>query len=63
MSTGDGLREGVPLGHSIASHNILGWCSYCPGRSVAYEVEAWRVWAHHMLLAAEPSDQSGEAIR
>ncbi|MEU4228289.1 hypothetical protein AB0F17_28680 [Nonomuraea sp. NPDC026600] len=61
MTPGDGLREGVPLGHSVAAHVIHGWCSHCggPGRSVAHEVEAWRVWAHRMLLAVEEGARGG----
>lgn len=35
----------TPLGHSIAAHYLLGWCSLCSGRDVAQEAVAWRVWA------------------
>ncbi len=35
----------TPLGHSIASHHILGWCCHCPGRTAAWELAAWQVWA------------------
>lgn len=44
----------TPLGHSIASHVLLGWCLHCPGRSVAEEVCAWQVWAGRLPhVAAE----------
>lgn len=33
----------IPLGHSTPSHRVLGWCSHCPGRSLAEEVAAWQV--------------------
>lgn len=59
MSRLDELAKGMPLGHSISSHVIHGWCSYCPGRSVPYEVEAWRVWAHDLLIAAEEGMRGG----
>lgn len=43
------LREGVPLGHSISAHTLLGWCSLCRGRTVVAEVVAWQVWAFERL--------------
>ncbi|MDK0525070.1 hypothetical protein [Streptomyces sp. ML-6] len=33
----------IPLGHSIPAHRVHGWCSHCPGRSLAEEVAAWQV--------------------
>jgi hypothetical protein len=39
------LRARVPLGHSIASHMVLDWCSGCPDRDVFQEANAWRLWA------------------
>ncbi|WP_381792974.1 hypothetical protein [Streptomyces niveus] len=33
----------APLGHSIPSHRVLGWCSHCPGRSLAEELMAWQL--------------------
>ena len=35
----------VPLGHSISSHVVLGWCCLCRGKTVDEEVNAWRVWS------------------
>lgn len=35
----------VPLGHSISSHTVFGWCCQCPDRTTADEVVAWRSWA------------------
>ncbi|WP_406145640.1 hypothetical protein [Streptomyces anulatus] len=35
----------IPLGHSIPSHRVHGWCSHCPGRSMAEELGAWQVGA------------------
>ena len=35
----------IPLGHSIPSHRVHGWCSHCPGRSVFEELAAWQVGA------------------
>lgn len=35
----------TPLGHSIPSHHVLGWCSRCPGRSAYEELAGWQVWA------------------
>ena len=37
------LAKETPLGHSTPSHHVLGWCSHCPGRSVAEELAAWQV--------------------
>ncbi|WP_031095553.1 hypothetical protein [Streptomyces sp. NRRL S-15] len=38
-------RHEIPLGHSTPSHRVHGWCSHCPGRSVAEELAAWQVGA------------------
>ncbi len=35
----------MPLGHSITSHVVLGWCCLCPGKDVDQETNAWRLWA------------------
>lgn len=32
-----------PLGHSRPAHRVHGWCSHCPGRTVAEELAAWQV--------------------
>lgn len=37
------MASSVPLGHSIPAHSVHGWCSHCPGRSLAEEVAAWQV--------------------
>ncbi|MFF0092692.1 hypothetical protein ACFYSF_22400 [Streptomyces canus] len=33
----------APLGHSIPSHRVHGYCSLCEGRIVAEELAAWQV--------------------
>lgn len=38
-------RPFIPLGHSISSHHVHGWCAKCPGHSVYEELAAWQVWA------------------
>jgi hypothetical protein len=43
----------TPLGHWIQSHHLLGWCSSCPGRDVAEEAMAWRLWAAQQPEVAE----------
>lgn len=40
----------IPLGHSIPSHRVHGWCSHCPGRSMPEELAAWQVDAMERLL-------------
>ncbi|MFD8469052.1 hypothetical protein ACFV10_28590 [Streptomyces cyaneofuscatus] len=40
----------IPLGHSIPSHRVHGWCSHCPGRSMAEELAAWQVDALNRAL-------------
>jgi hypothetical protein len=47
------LREGAPIGHSMSSHHVHGWCSHCADRTPADEVVAWRVWAQARLLAGD----------
>ncbi|MER5699479.1 hypothetical protein ACWDBO_48905 [Streptomyces mirabilis] len=37
------LRWTAPLGHSIPSHRVHGYCSHCQGRTVAEELAAWQV--------------------
>ncbi|MEW2164364.1 hypothetical protein AB0912_15430 [Streptomyces sp. NPDC007084] len=32
----------IPLGHSIPTHQTFGWCSHCPGRTLAEELAAWQ---------------------
>ena len=32
-----------PPGHSRPAHRVHGWCSHCPGRTVAEELAAWHV--------------------
>ncbi|MFF5968258.1 hypothetical protein ACFY64_31950 [Streptomyces collinus] len=39
----DLTRAAAPLGHSIPSHRVLGFCTLCPGRTVAEELAAWQV--------------------
>ncbi|WP_326814000.1 MULTISPECIES: hypothetical protein [unclassified Streptomyces] len=48
----------TPLGHSIPSHRVLGWCSHCPGRSLAEEVAAWQIDAQERHAA----EQAREAV-
>ncbi|MGW3736659.1 hypothetical protein [Streptomyces sp. NPDC005148] len=43
----------IPLGHSIPAHRVHGWCSHCPGRSLAEEVAAWQVDAEERHAAEE----------
>ncbi|MGW2951516.1 hypothetical protein [Streptomyces eurythermus] len=33
----------APLGHSIPSHRVHGFCAHCRGRTVAEELAAWQV--------------------
>ncbi len=48
------MLDGIPLGHSIASHLTHGWCAVCPDRDPTQEVVAWRVWAgQHMPVVAK----------
>ncbi len=47
-----GLLDGIPLGHVISSHRVLGWCAWCAGRSVVEELGAWQVWAMANVPAA-----------
>jgi hypothetical protein len=35
----------IPLGHSIPSHVVHGWCCLCPGKTADDEVNAWRLWS------------------
>ncbi|MEV0822517.1 hypothetical protein [Nonomuraea rubra] len=48
--THDELRERTPLGHSLSSHRVFGWCSHCADHTPAEELVAWRVWAQNLLL-------------
>lgn len=54
----------TPLGHSITSHFLLGWCSHCPGHSALQEMSAWRVWAGRLPhVAAEIERQQTGKVR
>lgn len=52
---------GVPLGHFISAHLLLGFCGVCQGRDELEEVIAWRIWAvshvpevHEALSGQDP---------
>ncbi|WP_331731853.1 hypothetical protein OG298_45225 (plasmid) [Streptomyces sp. NBC_01005] len=57
----------IPLGHSIPAHRVHGWCSHCPGRSLAEEVAAWQVDALDRTtttaLAPSGDDRDAEVER
>jgi hypothetical protein len=57
----------IPLGHSTPSHRVLGWCSHCPGRSLAEEVGAWQVDALDRTTTTGPTgdgrDVENERLR
>jgi hypothetical protein len=38
-------QYGIPLGHSISSHVVHGWCWHCPDKTAVEEAAAWQVWA------------------
>ncbi|MFJ6565506.1 hypothetical protein ACIQMV_37830 [Streptomyces sp. NPDC091412] len=40
----DDPRYQAPLGHSVASHRVHGWCSHCTDH---YPVEEMVAWRHH----------------
>lgn len=52
-------RDGVPLGHSITSHRVHGWCSHCRRREPWEEIAAWRAWARKLLIDP-PDGPAGE---
>ncbi|MEU6594260.1 hypothetical protein ABZ923_34495 [Streptomyces sp. NPDC046881] len=48
----------APLGHSVPSHRVHGYCSHCQGRTVAEELAAWQVREQERYEAADdPDDQ------
>ncbi|NDK24657.1 hypothetical protein FSY75_09245 [Streptomyces sp. TR1341] len=51
----------TPLGHSIPSHRVLGWCSLCPDRSPAEELMAWQLDAEERH-AEEEDDGPLDAV-
>lgn len=51
-----------PPGHSITAHRGLGWCSLCPGRSLADEVIAWRLEAQDRHTAQDTDPQYLSAV-
>lgn len=51
----------IPLGHSISSHIVLGWCCNCSGKSVNDEVNAWRAWSMtHVAEVDEAVSRNGQ---
>ena len=51
----------IPLGHSTPAHRVHGWCSHCPGRSVAEEVAAWQVDALDRTATTAPGGDDRNA--
>jgi hypothetical protein len=50
----------IPLGHSIASHVVLGFCCKDPGREVWEELAAWQLWAgEHLPEVRAMVDKNG----
>lgn len=47
------LPRTAPLGHSIPSHRVHGFCSLCQGRTVAEELAAWQVHEQARYETAE----------
>jgi hypothetical protein len=58
-----GRTDEIPLGHSTPSHRVLGWCSHCPGRSLAEELAAWQVDALDRTTAPDGDEQDAEMER
>jgi hypothetical protein len=58
--TGQRYAMGVPWGHSISAHNLLGWCSACPGRDAEQEMAAWRGWALPRLYVLLEGEGRGQ---
>ncbi|MFJ1607035.1 hypothetical protein ACIOHS_27235 [Streptomyces sp. NPDC088253] len=48
------LMRAAPLGHSIPSHRVHGYCSHCQGRTVAEELAAWQVHEQARHETAQP---------
>ncbi|MEU7323408.1 hypothetical protein ABZ682_23080 [Streptomyces griseoviridis] len=47
------LTRTAPLGHSISSHRVHGYCSLCRGRTVAEELAAWQIHEQARYEAAQ----------
>lgn len=55
------MVDGIPLGHSISTHVVFGWCSYCKDHETVEEVDAWRVWAmSHVPDVVEAVNNNGK---
>jgi hypothetical protein len=55
------VPDSIPLGHSISSHVVHGWCCICPDRTVEEEVAAWQVWSMtHVPEVAEAVSRNGK---
>ncbi|MGC4947714.1 hypothetical protein ACLQ2N_16150 [Streptomyces sp. DT224] len=56
------MKHDVPLGHSIPAHYTHGWCSHCPGRSIAEEAAAWQLREQERLhrQKTEAATRAGE---
>lgn len=52
----------APLGHSIPSHRVHGYCSLCKGRTVAEELAAWQVHEQERHEADHGQDGEGDAL-
>jgi hypothetical protein len=52
----------IPLGHSTPTHQTFGWCSHCPGRTLAQELAAWQTRELRRLAdaASGPGRADGE---
>lgn len=55
------MPDRIPLGHSIATHTVHGWCCLCHDRTVSEETNAWRLWAmNNVPEVAEAVSRNGQ---
>ncbi|MYR59605.1 hypothetical protein GTY54_26340 [Streptomyces sp. SID625] len=51
----------APLGHSIPSHRVHGYCAHCQGRTAAEELAAWQVREQARYETDGDPDGDGDA--